>query len=117
MCEIEAAIARVKPAVFGIGEANLHSYTDLETVQIQGYRLLTAKTLQNPTIQMSRVVVYISDNVSGGIREDLMDNDFSLVWVELGTPGAGKKILVANIYRDHQWMNQGQESHPNQTRL
>ena len=109
MCEIETAIARVKPAVFGISEANLHSYTDLETVQIQGYRLLTAKTLQNPTIQMSRVVVYISDSISGRIREDLMDDDFSSVWVELGTPGAGKKILVANIYRDHQWMNQGQD--------
>ena len=111
MCEIEAAVSRVKPAVFGISEANLHSDIDLSTVQIQGYSLLTvtAKTLQNPTIKMSRVVVFLSDTVSGKLREDLMDDDFSSVWVELSTPGINKKILVSNVYRDHQWMNQGQD--------
>ena len=78
-------------------------------MQIPGYSLLTAKALQNPTIQMSRVVVYLSDTVSGKLREDLMDDGFSSVWVELSTPGANKKILVSNMYRDHQWMNQGQD--------
>ena len=106
MCEIEAAVARVKPSVLGISESNLHSYTDLSTVQIPGYRLLTAKTLQNPTVLMSRVVVYMSEEMSGKLREDLMNEDLSSIWIELSTPGR-KKILVSNIYRDHQWMNQG----------
>ena len=56
---------------------------------------------------MSRVVVYLSDTVSGRIRDDLMDDNFSSVWIELSTPGAKKKILVSNMYRDHQWINQG----------
>ena len=108
MCEIERAVSLVKPAVFGISEANLHHTTDLSTVQIPGYRLFTAKTLQNPTIQMSRVVVFLRDDISGTLRSDLMDDDFSSIWIELSTPNS-KKILVSNVYRDHQWMNQGQD--------
>ena len=109
ICEIEAAVKKVKPDVFGISEANLHNGTDIETVQIQGYRLFTAKTMQNPALQMSRVVVYLSESMSGRLREDLMDKNFSSVWIELSTPRSGKKILISNIYRDHQWMNQGQD--------
>ena len=67
---------------------------------------MTAKTLKNPNIEMSRVVVYLSETLAGKLREDLMCENFSSIWVELGTPGS-KKILVSNVYRDHQWMNQG----------
>ena len=35
-----------------------------------------------------------------------MSEDFSSIWIEIGMPGS-KKILVSNIYRDHQWMKQG----------
>ena len=109
ICEIEAAVKKVKPDVLGISEANLHSATDMNTVQIQGYKLFTAKTLQNPDIQMSRVVVYLNESMSGKLREDLMDKNFSSVWIELSAPGSRKKILISNIYRDHQWLNQGQD--------
>ena len=106
MCEIEAAVEKVKPGIFGISEANLSKNTDLKLVQLEGYKLLTAKTLKNPNIGMSRVVVYLSETLAGKLREDLMSEDFSSIWVELGVPGS-KKILVSNVYRDHQWMNQG----------
>ena len=55
---------------------------------------------------MSRIVVYLKENLVGNIREDLMSEDFSSIWIEIGMPGS-KKILVSNIYRDHQWMKQG----------
>ena len=106
MCEIEAAVEKTKPGIFGISEANLSRNTDLDKVQLKGYKLLTAKTLQNPKIEMSRVVVYLSENLVGNLREDLMSDNFSSIWVELGMPRR-KKILVSNLLRDHQWMKQG----------
>ena len=107
MSELEIAVKRVKPAVFGVSEANLHYTTDLSLVQLPGYTLITSNTLKNPKIQMSRVVVYLSEGMSGTVREDLMSDDFSSIWVELSVPGRAKKLLVSNIYRDHQWMRQG----------
>ena len=76
MCEIEAVVGQIKPGIFGISEANLSRSTDLSKVQLNGYKLLTAKTLQNPSIEMSRVVVYLSENLVGKLREDLMSDNF-----------------------------------------
>ena len=109
MCELEIAVKRVKPALLGVSEANLHSTTDLAEVQLPGYTLLTAATLANPSIQMSRVVVYLGEGLQGKLREDLMSDNFSSIWVELSVPGQSRTILVSNIYRDHQWMNQGED--------
>ena len=109
MCELEIAVKQVKPALLGVSEANLHRNTDLSLVQLPGYSLLTASTLTNPRIQMSRVVVYLGEGLHGKLREDLMSDDFSSIWVELIVPGQSRKILVSNIYRDHQWMNQGED--------
>ena len=60
MSELEIAVQRVKPAVFGVSEANLHHSTDISLVQLPGYKLITSCTLQNPGIQMSRVVIYLA---------------------------------------------------------
>ena len=109
MCELEIAVKRVKPALLGVSEANLQSTTDLSEVQLPGYSLLTAATLVNPRIQMSRVVVYLGEGLQGKLREDLMSDNFSSIWVELSVPGQSRTILVSNIYRDHQWMNQGED--------
>ena len=95
--------------MLGVSEANLHQDTDMALVQIPGYTLLTAATMANPRLRMSRVVVYLGEGVVGKVREDLMSEEFSSVWVELSVPGNARKILVANIYRDHQWMHQGSD--------
>ena len=95
LCEIEATIAQVKPSILVISESNLRSTTDLNTVQIPGYQLFTAKPLQNPIIEMSCVVVYMSNDISGSLREDLMVDDFLSIWVELNTSKNSKKILVS----------------------
>ena len=36
-----------------------------------------------------------------------MCENFSYIWIELDVTGSEKKILVSNVYRDHQWMKQG----------
>ena len=105
--EIEVAVSRMKPSVLGISEANLHYTTDLSTVQLPGYTLFTAKTLKNPQLKMSRVVVYLSEGMSGKVMEDLMSEEFSSIWIEMSVPGNSKNFLVSNVYRDHQWLHQG----------
>ena len=107
MNEIEISVSRMKPSVLGIGEAIFDNSTNFTTVQRPGYTLFTAKTIENPRLHMSRVVAYMSEGMSGKIREDLMSEDFSSISIELKVPGNSKKVLVSNIHRDHQWLNQG----------
>ena len=98
MNEIEIAVSCIKPSVLGISEANLDNSIDFTTVQLPGYTIFTAKTFQNPRLHMSRVVVYLSEGMSGKIREDLMSEYFSSTWIELKVPGNSKKVLVSRQY-------------------
>ena len=104
MPELEAAVARVKPTIFCVSESNLRSSVDQNEVQIPGYKLITSKTIVNPSLEMSRVVVYLNREVRGKVREDLMDSAFSSIWIELGA--GDQKILVGCAYREHQYMRQ-----------
>ena len=101
------AVSRVKPAILGISEANLHQSVDLSLVQLPGYSLHTARTLTNPRICCSRVVVYLGEGVTAKVRDDLMSDEFSSIWLEVCIPGNSQKLLVSNAYRDHQWLKQG----------
>ena len=71
--EIEIAVKAVKPVILGISEANLHQSVDLLEVQLPGYTLYTARTLTNPRIACSRVVVYLGEGVTATVREDFRD--------------------------------------------
>ena len=52
-------------------------------------------------------MVLLSEGMLGKIREDLMSEEFSIIWIELSVPGYSKKVLVSfNICCDHQWLNQ-----------
>jgi aminoglycoside phosphotransferase (APT) family kinase protein len=42
------------------------------------------------------------------VREDLMSDSFSSIWLEVGFPGR-TRFLVCNIYRDWQYL--GQDDH------
>ena len=107
MSEIEVAVSRMKPAILGISESNLHQSVDLSLVQLPGYSLHTARTMTNPRIACSRVVVYLAEGVTAKVRDDLMSEEFSSIWLEVSIPGNSQKLLVSNAYRDHQWLKQG----------
>ena len=104
MTEIEAAVARIKPSVFCVSESNLRDTVDKSRVQIPGYRMFTSKTIENSTLKISRVVVYLDEAVKGKIREDLMSPNLSSIWLELGS--GEQKLLVGCLYREHQYMKQ-----------
>ena len=80
--------------------------TDLAQVQHEGYTLHTAPSFENPQLGISRIVVYTHSSLVVKRRHDLEDEAISAIWLEVGMPRQ-KKILVGNIYRKWQYMNQG----------
>ena len=107
--EIETVIAGHQPHILGITEANLKINSDIAMVQHEDYQLHTAPTLSNPSLGISRVVVYTHSSLVVKRRSDLEEDTLSAIWLEVGLPRK-KKILVANIYREWKFMNQGPEN-------
>ena len=107
--EIETIIAGHQPHILGLSEANLRSNADLTLVQHADYQLHTAPTLTNPDLGISRVVVYTHSSLVVKRRPDLEDDTLSAIWLEVGMPRQ-KKILVANVYREWKFMNQGENN-------
>ena len=107
MHEIENIIDKHKPHILGISEANFFQHHDFESAQIENYKFITSRTLQNPDLKVSRVCVYLHNSMVGKIREDLMSDKFSSIWLEVGLPRK-RKILVGNVYRE--WGYMGQEN-------
>ena len=107
--EIESLISGLHPHVLGISEANLMKSKDYEHVQISDYVLHKSLTIDNPDLAYSRVVVYTHKSLICKTRYDLMSNDCSSVWTQVGLPNK-KQILVCNFYREWQLLNQQDNS-------
>ena len=103
--EIETLVADFRPHLLGISESNLFSSQNQDDVMIEDYELFTALTIENRDLQVSRVVVYKHKSLVAKLRKDLMSEDFSSIWLEVGLPKQ-KKILVCNLYREHQYLKQ-----------
>ena len=106
--EIEQAIDQYRPHIFGISESNFCLNHDINDVQIDDYNLYFSKTLENPDLNVSRVAVYVHKDIIVTVRNDLMTDDVSSIWLEVGLPRQ-KKFLVSNIYREWQYMGQANQ--------
>ena len=107
--EIKTIIDQCKPHVFGLSEANFKLNHDKEDVRIEDYEVYFSKTLNNSNLNISRIAVYVQTEISSKIRLDLMNDSFSSIWLELGLPRQ-KKILVCQVYRDWQFLDQSDHS-------
>ena len=107
--EIQALIQQHKPHVLGLSEANLFKHHDMSKVKIPDYELHHCISLNDPDLQVSRVVVYTHCSLVVKVRDDLMDKKFSAIWLEVGLPNK-RKILVCNAYREWGYLNQGDKS-------
>ena len=58
---------------------------------------ITAPTMDNNNITMSRVVVYTSSNMIAKRRYDLEEHEISAIWLEVGLPRQ-TKILISNRF-------------------
>ena len=103
--EIEILVKEHHPEVFSIYECNLRSGFDEAKVSLKDYNLHMAPTISNNDLNISRVVVFTKNNITVKRRHDLEDATLSAIWMELGLPRQ-RKILVANIYREWQYMSQ-----------
>ena len=63
------------------------------------------KSLNNPALNTSRVVVYTHKSLVVKVRNDLMCENYSAIWLEVGLP-KHKKFLVGESYREWQLPNQ-----------
>ena len=103
--EVENIISGYHPHVLGLSESELYKCHDRKLVEIQNYNLITAKSLDNPNLNVSRVCVYVHNSIVYKVRTDLMSDSFSSVWLECGLPRQ-KKILICHAYRE--WSNLAQ---------
>ena len=94
--EIETVIASHKPHIIGISETSFHGLHSREDIQVEDYEVYFAKTLQNPDLDVSRISVFVHNDVQSMLRPDLMSDKFSSIWLELGHKNQ-KKILVCNL--------------------
>ena len=106
---IENVIADHHPHLLGISEANLHKSHCIDNCKIADYDLITSKTMDNENLKVSRVVVYKHTSLVAKVREDLMSDRFSSIWLEVGFPGR-TRILVCNLYREWQYLGQADHS-------
>ena len=106
--ELETIISKFSPHIFGISESNFKNNHDAENVKIDDYEVFFAKTLNNPNINCSRIAVYVHNDFRTKLRLDLMDDEFSSVWMEVGLKNQ-KKILLCQAYRDWQYLDQANE--------
>ena len=106
MGELESVIQKYHPHVFGISESVFRENHDINDVSVAGYDVYFSKSLENPTINLSRLSVFVHKDVQKvKVRHDLMDNDFSSIWLEIGLLRQ-KPLLVGNIYREWQYLGQ-----------
>ena len=58
MHEIETVVADLRPHLFGVSESNYFKSQNKENVMLNDYDLITASTIDNPSLEVSEVVVY-----------------------------------------------------------
>ena len=96
-----------------ISEANLDELTPEYESLISGYNITFPKTVvRNGT---ARLVLLSKENLQFELRNDLMDDIVSSIWIKISRRGL-KSILVCGIYREHQYLNQISDwsLHPNE---
>ena len=109
MDEIEAIVQQQKPHILGLSEANLLVDHDVSEVNLPEYNLHLCPTIYNRSINASRVVVYTHNSVMVTPRPDLMSNEVSAIWLEVGFPHK-RKFLICNVYREWGHLNQQDKS-------
>ena len=110
MNEIEAVVSNYKPHIFGLSENCYSIDHSVDLTKIDDYEVYFAKTLENPSLNVSRVSVYVHNDLQSKLRPDLMSDKFSSIWVEVGHRNQ-RKILVCNLYREWKYLNSTDTGH------
>ena len=100
---IQALIDQEAPDILFISEANLDESTPSHESLIIGYNITLPKTVtRNKT---ARLVLLTKENLDFKVKEELMDDTFTSIWIKICRPGA-KGLLICGLYREHQYLQQ-----------
>ena len=105
MNNIESIIGGYKSHILGVSESNFRTAHEKSDATLEEYTTYFSKTLENENLGVSRITVFAHKDLIIKDRPDLMNDIFSSIWLELGLPRK-KKILVCNLYRDWQYLDQ-----------
>ena len=97
--DIKTILSAEKPHILGLSEANFLDGEDKQQVSVIDYNFYVCKTIDNPRFKVSRVVVYTHIDIIAKLRPNLMSDEFSSIWLEVGLPNQ-KKFLVCQVYRE-----------------
>ena len=101
--QIQALVDQTNPDIMFISEANLDDSTPSHDSLITGYLITLPKTMtRNGT---ARLVLLTKENLDFKIRDDLMDDIFTSIWLKIKRPGS-KGLLICGLYREHQYLLQ-----------
>ena len=101
--QIQALADQLSPDIIFISEANLDDLSQPHESQITGYDITLPKTVIRSGT--ARLALLTRDNLDFEIKEDLMDDIFTSIWLKISRPGT-KGLLVCGLYREHQYLNQ-----------
>ena len=101
--QIQALVDQNQADIIFISEANLDELTPVYESLIQGYNITLPKTVsKNGT---ARLVMLTKNSLDFALKDDLMDDVFSSIWIKISRPGV-KSLLICGLYREHQYLNQ-----------
>ena len=109
LVEVKHIVQGLHPHILGLSEANLKRNHDKKLAELDDYVLHTSLTLNNPEVNTSRIVVYTHRSLVVKVRKDLMCDNFSSIWLEVGLP-RHRKFLVCQAYREWQVLGQADRS-------
>ncbi len=112
MDELTKVVLESNADIMGISEANLPKFIPDGQVEIPGYNMIRGGTVNNDQIPLTRVVVYVRDNLDVRVREDLMSKDQTSVWLDLVLQN-NRKLCIGQFYREFSRM----EGNGNQTSI
>ena len=90
---VKFLINKYNADVFGLSEANLHQSVNEYEYKIDKYKSFHQKS------NMSRIVVYVREDLDCKIEEKLMDPDIACVWLLVGR--GRSRWLIGQTYREH----------------
>ena len=97
--EIEHLIKSNNFGIFGVIEANFFKDNDVKDIEINGFSVFWDKGRNNISRQNARCVVYVRNDLSCKLKENLMDEKIPEIWLEVGEPRK-RHVLMCIFYRE-----------------
>ena len=96
--EVRQVLSEQNPDILVIAEANLHVETQQKLKkQLKDIKLITNKIPAHRNIH--RLIVLVKDGLQIVIRDDIMDENITSIWIEIPRRGE-KKLLLGAVYRE-----------------